>query len=81
MASGESNDDGSVGGTSSAKEKLATFRKFASVSYTRARQVSLLDIVKSLFKIYLKFRRCTLSASLCLFARSSMLRSDWVRLN
>ncbi|XP_065918989.1 endophilin-B1-like [Dysidea avara] len=38
MASGESNVDGSVGGTSSAKEKLATFRKFASVSYTRARQ-------------------------------------------
>lgn len=40
MASGESYTDGSGGGTSSAKEKLTSFRKFAAISYTRARQVS-----------------------------------------
>jgi len=81
MASDGSHTDGLGGGTSTAKEKLASFRKFASTSYTRARQVSLMlfnqyFILNSiLFRVY-----CFVNESLYLSDYFSMRRSDWVRL-
>jgi len=72
MASEESHMDGPGGGTSSAKEKLASFRKFASTSYTRARQVNSDAILSIMFSCALLCKQPPV-----LF---SMPRSDWVGL-